>query len=693
MLWKHALPEWEGDYDMRGTEKCLALVDKSRRQHLASTIRLLTVIAIVSVGSIFLGDGVTSAFLPPSAPLPPSGTPYLTGVSCTSTSFCGAVSTSGDAYNYDGTSWGQQNITSNQLGSISCTSLSFCATGDNAGDLYTWNGTSWSSSNADGSNIILAESCYSSTFCVAVDDVGNALTYNGTSWSSSDIDGTTPIWGVSCISTAFCVAVDGLGNALIYNGTSWSSSNIDSSYVIAGVSCVSSSFCVAVDQLGYAFTYNGTSWSSALADSSEPLIAVSCTSATFCAAVDDDGNAVTYNGSSWTETSISSYSLTAVSCLSSSFCFAVDDDGDAYFYDGSSWASSVLDPGNEIDAVWCNQPTSGDAPPSFCILGDGTGHLIISKDEFTQNEFTDPVKHSGTSVGAIDGVSCADSSSPTSTPPLCVAVSSKGYEVEWTPTGSNDNTLSTPTRLTSSDSQPLNDVSCFTDENSGNANLCWAVGGDGNVYRYSGTSWGSGTTLGSSPDIYPLNAISCLNGSESGGTYPIDCSATDNEGDVWTYDSATSTWVEHANVDEETSPSLNSVSCTLGSGSPGPIYCAAADQSGYIVTTTSYWSTGTIQGPQELSTHALIGVSCQDTDDCSAVNNQHDAYWTNDQWSDLGCSTCHGGYDIEGGSRVNESVDCFSTGSTQRCVAGASSGYVVTTDDTWAIVDKTRRPA
>ena len=168
----------------------------------------------------------------------------MTGLDCTSTTFCAAVTDRGQALEWNGQGWQPGTALTTQdaayaaqarlrstLADVSCTSSTFCVAVDPTGVAYTYNGSSWSrgitmdpGATRTGDEVgINAVSCATPTFCVAVDDNGFAVTYNGTSWSAPErIDPTLGLNTVSCPTPTFCVALDDIGKVLLYNGSSWS---------------------------------------------------------------------------------------------------------------------------------------------------------------------------------------------------------------------------------------------------------------------------------------------------------------------------------------------------------------------------------------------------------------------------------------------------------------------------------------
>jgi hypothetical protein len=317
---------------------------------------------------------------------PPSGATqaWLSGSSCSSTSFCVAVGEKGSAE----------------------ASLGPAA--------YRWNGTTWSNLATPESvkeGDLLDASCTSSSFCAAVGIKGpfrNESTlaehWNGLSWS---VVTTTPTFGtlssVSCPASSACTAVGYTEGetaektetvVIRWNGSSWSrqsTPNPGSQHnQLFGVSCTSSTHCTAVgtQYSGEGFktlgmTWNGTSWSAQTTPNPTGALDaeardVSCTSSTACTAVGFyyNGNgplpfAMRWNGSTWSLQSVKLPGETnfgwlyGVSCTSGTFCMAVgayEKIGQGTFlmaqkWNGTSWtAEKPPSPGassNEMDSVSC----------------------------------------------------------------------------------------------------------------------------------------------------------------------------------------------------------------------------------------------------------------------------------------------------------------------------------------------------
>jgi hypothetical protein len=215
----------------------------------------------------------------------------LTGVSCTSSTFCFATAYeiyNGISYAYgeswNGSTWTiQSGIEPNagiQFAGVSCASATSCtAVGsltETNGNVVTlaeyWNGTKWArqtTPNATGApnNRLTGVSCTSSTFCFATAyEIYNGISYaygeswNGSTWTiQSGIEPNAGIQfaGVSCASATSCTAVGSLtetnGNVVTlaeyWNGTKWARQTTPNepgatSNQLAGVSCAT--ICTAV---------------------------------------------------------------------------------------------------------------------------------------------------------------------------------------------------------------------------------------------------------------------------------------------------------------------------------------------------------------------------------------------------------------------------------------------------------------
>jgi hypothetical protein len=183
----------------------------------------------------------------------------LFGVSCTATSACVAVGSTGSqplALRWDGANWARQHVapthggvgTQGELVSVSCAGLGGCiAVGDNGGNQKValvadrWDGTSWTRMatphRASGSQSFLqGVSCAGPGLCVAAGwenngsarDTTLAERWDGTAWdiqrTVNPPGGRGQLAAISCPSPGACIAVGNGGNSTLaerWNGRRW----------------------------------------------------------------------------------------------------------------------------------------------------------------------------------------------------------------------------------------------------------------------------------------------------------------------------------------------------------------------------------------------------------------------------------------------------------------------------------------
>ena len=373
-------------------------------------------------------NGSTWTWQPFPVPADSSGA-ELTGVSCTSPSFCEAVGSYFDnttgtnvtlAATWNGTSWSLQQTPNpggfnfEQFNTVSCASPAFCeawASG-NAGNpgvtiAEQWNGSAWQLQTVPSDATVNSVSCASAAFCEAVGS-GPAYTWNGSAWTAQTIPapaGTGTVGSVSCASPTFCEAVGEYNNVNVvgvaagWNGSAWSvQTTPDPAKAtftnLNAVSCVSPSSCkaggyfevqvTANDPKALAETWNGKAWQ--LQHAVAPpgatynvLSGVSCVSASFCEAAgahfDSAGNQVSlmemWNGQSW-HVQASPQGAISVSCVSAQFCEAVGAGPVAEIWNGTSWQVQTR-PG----AADVTPPSVSCATAGFCMSADGFDHIDI----------------------------------------------------------------------------------------------------------------------------------------------------------------------------------------------------------------------------------------------------------------------------------------------------------------------------
>lgn len=218
-------------------------------------------LAAPSEAVFYDGSGWTTA-----ARIPGSST-RLDSASCGAPGSCAvageeALDLEGEVFSYSSGSW---SAPTGKLGGpnegewrVSCTSQTFCLAVSASGTTVTYNGSSWTVAASKAKADVEALSCATSAFCVAFGLSGNVDTFNGSSWSPpTNISSPSVLYSsISCASTTFCVVVDGK-NSYVFNGSGWSTeSNVDPDEegYLRSVSCPTETFCAAVDYEGNAVT-------------------------------------------------------------------------------------------------------------------------------------------------------------------------------------------------------------------------------------------------------------------------------------------------------------------------------------------------------------------------------------------------------------------------------------------------------
>ncbi len=333
-------------------------------------------------------------------PLEPSATEStMTGVSCTSSTFCMAVANyakpgrahAAYAEQWNGTAWSIKGLpdpsgaTASWMEGISCASSTSCfgvgsyknSSGTRVTLTEKWNGSEWllqSSPNPSGAkeSELNSVSCTSASACTAVGQYLNSSSvwdtlaerWNGTEWSiqtTQNVSGAviTHMHSVSCTSSTSCVAAtdeqssSGTLSALVerWNGTEWTTEKV-------------------VTPTGSQLTF---------------LTSISCTSTTACESVgyykNSSGTAVTlaerWNGTEWSvqntplESNATESLLRGVSCTSSTACVAVATYGSTtraegtypIRWNGTEWSKTGFPNPESSPVTWaygvsCNSSTS-----------------------------------------------------------------------------------------------------------------------------------------------------------------------------------------------------------------------------------------------------------------------------------------------------------------------------------------------
>lgn len=227
-------------------------------------------------------------------------------MSCTSSTFCMALTSFSDEVTYNGSTWSAPAGTMTGPGSyadiqaFTCHSPTFCMALNDADYYSTYNGNTWTAPQhiAGNNGGFFSVSCPTTTWCTAISTSGQAFVYNNGQWSPPTQVSPDRLYSVSCPTTSFCATVgsDGTGHnqAYLYNDGTWTSTTMPNGNVQA-VSCGAADECVAVDYSGDAYQWNGLRWvtSPSIDQTGDPLQGISCATAGRCATISSAGDAVT----------------------------------------------------------------------------------------------------------------------------------------------------------------------------------------------------------------------------------------------------------------------------------------------------------------------------------------------------------------------------------------------------------------
>jgi len=216
---------------------------------------------------------------PLSRDIPQMNSDFIQSVSCASPHFCVAVTFGGYAIEFGPGHWGPAiRLTSGKLEgltAVSCPSSVFCLAGSSTGESYVFNGTSWQSGGSpdpaaagpNGFSEITAISCPQTEQCLVASALTDPMSgdYNGRvygfsegSWSSGSSPVNYAITALACSDSYDCVAGTADGKYLTMASGSWSDpfpvsmTNGQQNIVrIVGASCVKNAGqCFLLDQNG-----------------------------------------------------------------------------------------------------------------------------------------------------------------------------------------------------------------------------------------------------------------------------------------------------------------------------------------------------------------------------------------------------------------------------------------------------------
>jgi hypothetical protein len=189
----------------------------------------------------------------------------LSAVSCVSSTFCFALGESGSGSavieHWNGLTWTEvatPTPTYGILSGIKCTSISFCMVVGTA--IEQWNGAVWSLDAPQANDPNYDVACPTTTFCVGTGPTLSSIEqWNGSVWSLSTAGASNQdIAPISCLSPTSCTAVgdveiyNGVYRTFIehWNGATWtvmtSANSPRTNNGLLGVKCTSATFCIAV---------------------------------------------------------------------------------------------------------------------------------------------------------------------------------------------------------------------------------------------------------------------------------------------------------------------------------------------------------------------------------------------------------------------------------------------------------------
>lgn len=492
-------------------------------------------------------------FDPSQHGVPESGWPYNPApvLSCTSASFC-MLATSGDrTWLYNGSGWSAglaipgANGYARSVSALDCAG-SACMAVTTQGDAFRFNGTSWALTQNlwfQGTVGEMSVSCRTAAFCMATNGRAVPQTWNGTSWTATSplADASAGHSGpLSCVTTSWCMYSVDLGLQVWSNNTwqhvftglnmtefacepdriwclipgsgtrdhwlqvyPWAigtAARYLGRTVVAPIDCPDVSWCQAVGGHRQAFEIDATDQVTPVdfvADTEAYDVALprvimregrlptraglDCFSPTRCVAVGsqyqtgyaDKAVWMQFDGTSWSEpTGIGGVERFAdVSCPTSTDCHSIDGEGNVRALSGETWSAPRLI-GDASTSPMTSSLTSISCPTaSFCasvgvvFTGYGWGgQAVVMDGAWGGRTIPSP-------GNALNDVSCTATK-------FCMAVGRDGAALAY-----QDGAWSSP--ITLDNSVHLSSVSCAS------KNLCVAITDESAAYVWTDSTWSS----------------------------------------------------------------------------------------------------------------------------------------------------------------------------------------------------------
>jgi photosystem II stability/assembly factor-like uncharacterized protein len=445
----------------------------------------------------------------------------------------------------------------------------------------------WTCAKTPSNSTERAFSCPSVSVCYAV-----GASSGGTPWYGKFLP--SGAWGAA--NTIF-KSTDG--------GQNWFPSNSD----MYSLACTGSASCIEVGAGGRerSTTDGGSTWSDVptAPGNNKPLTQVECPSSTICYAVGDRGNVMksTDGGQTWSWEFGATYGnpMYGLSCPSTTTCFATDiyahvfrtTDGGATW---SAQATPITTPYAPVVAETGGpNPWGGLTGISCSDANTCVGVGIYASVSGQTNPNPDPPIVTTTDGGAtwtrqvsgagtgnfLQAVYCLPGTQ------TCWAVGRAGKILTTT-------NLTTWTAQTSNTTNYLNSVFCTS------TSFCIAVGQNGTVDVYNGSTWTATTGNGGTGT---LADVACPGGN-------LVCYATGKQGITLLTTTGGTSWTQQAGGGSQANQ-MNGISCTDTST------CYAAGNAGTILKTSNGGQTWSLQTSG--TTANLNGVSCFQANGCVAV--------------------------------------------------------------------------
>jgi photosystem II stability/assembly factor-like uncharacterized protein len=497
----------------------------------------------------------------------------------------------------------------------------------------------WTCAKTPSNSTERAFSCPSASTCYAV----------GAS------SGTTPWYGKFIASGAW-----GAVNTIFKStdgGQSWFPSNSD----MYSIACTSTPTCMTVGAGGRErrTTDGGNTWTDVATapGNNKPLTQIECPSGSVCYAVGDRGNVMksTDGGQTWAWEFGATYGnpMYGLSCPDANTCYATDiyahvfktTDG------GTTWAAQTTpittpytpvvaetggpNPWGGLTGISCSDANTCVGVGIYATVTGQTNPNPDPPIVTTTNGGTTWTRQvSGAGTGNfLQAVFCLPGTT------TCWAVGRAGKILTTT-------NLTTWTAQTSGTTNYLNSVFCTS------TTFCIAVGQNGTVDVYNGSTWTATTGNGGTGT---LADVVCPGGN-------LVCYATGKQGITILTTTGGTSWTQQAGGGSQANQ-LNGISCTSTST------CYAAGNAGQLLKTTNGGGMWTI--PTSGTTANLNAISCFQANGCAAVgavaSSVATVRYTNDgtNWN-TGSNT---------GTQALNGVSCLSGGS---CLAVGAAGTQLT---------------